>query len=535
MNTRLYRFVKPLFLTMSILAAACTTDVESDEQLPLSDGMGRIKLTLCTPESNPDLTRAVNVDPWEEPDHDWEVMHSYRVLICNTQNKVVQIITSDNPTMTAVNDENRPYAYKQTEEIVSEPLPAGDYYIYATANYNDGYDVGQTVNLDRTEKFPNGYSATSEDYFGEQRNIPMTGKLTQDDNKTLKPVTVVSYQQTDAGVLTVWRVMAKLQFEFVNESTEKIRIKGIEVDPINKVSSSGPGVFLFSKDVLTSIRNLAPGANPPSGQEGITLPTNARSDMGPVRHEPATPLELAAVNDGDTDEGNIFFYVNESDATFTTTENQYSLRFRVQRAKVDNPTSDDDWYDEEYRYGLTTQHDLSENGTYGGYNGGFNVIRRNDWIHIPVRLTDWQFRLEPIPFVPIAGYPAATLSSDGLTATFNTGGPIILQPFFKKRGDPTWRDFSNPDITFAVESWDASITWKNSDGEKVWQEGTQKKIIKLPFKWDPDSQCIYGELNNDMPAGTYMTTLTLKVKLGKTTETQYIYTFSCNIILKSES
>ena len=63
---------------------------------------------------------------------------------------------------------------------------------------------------------------------------------------------------------------------------------------------------------------------------------------------------------------------------------------------------------------------------------------------------------------------------------------------------------------------------------------TQKKIIKLPFKWDPDSQCIYGELNNDMPAGTYMTTLTLKVKLGKTTETQYIYTFSCNIILKSE-
>ena len=120
--------------------------------------------------------------------------------------------------------------------------------------------------------------------------------------------------------------------------------------------------------------------------------------MGTVRYQPATiPLTLAAKNDGNTeDEGTFFFYVNETDATFTTTENQLSLRFKVQRQRADNQ-----WYDEEIRYGVTTHYG---NGNTG--QDGFNVIRRNDWIHIPIHLTDWQFRIEPLAFVPIAGYPA---------------------------------------------------------------------------------------------------------------------------------
>ena len=223
-------------------------------------------------------------------------------------------------------------------------------------------------------------------------------------------------------------------------------------------------------------------------------------------------MELEAKNDGTSDEGTIFFYVNESDATFTTTENQFSIRFKIQRQKADGS-----WYDDEIRYGMTTPY---IDGRTGG--DGFNVIRRNDWIHIPVVLTDWQLRIEPLAFVPIAGYPATTLSSDGLTATFSTGGMIALQPFVKKYSDNTWRDFSDPEVTFV------SISWKNSDGDNV---SGDDKIIKSPFVYDSTSRCIIGELNNAKAGGGKKTTFVVNVKLGPSSGSQYDYSFTFNVVL----
>ena len=552
------RIVKHIFHNLALLAAmlfmvACSEEVTPKGE-PLPEGMGRIRITLQTPDKT---TRAVNEPndgpghefPWETPDHDWEKLQTFRIFICDASNKIVQIIEGDKDDLTPVEGTQDTYPYKQSAEILSGPLPEGTYYIYATANYADGYNVDDEINLERTEKFPFGLSETggnysnTEDYpngipFGAQRDIPMTGKLIKDDG-SIKPVGVSNGTTVDAGIIRVWRVMAKLQFKFVNESTEKIKILGIEMDPINLASSSGPGVYLFSKDKLESVADLAPGATPPTGQEGITLPTSARNDMGPVRYEPTTPLQLDAKNDGDSDEGNIFFYINESDATFTTTDNQYSLRFKIAREK-----SAGEWYADEFRYGVTTHHDLSNSGPYGGTNGGFNVIRRNDWIHIPVTLTDWQLRIEPIAFVPIAGYPAKTVSSDGLTATFSTGGIIALQPFVKKYSDATWRDFSDPEITYGMgrevkendvvdvdASWVASIHWKNNDGDTQSGDG---KIVKKPFTYDATSHCIIGELNQALVGHNYMTTFTIEVTLGPKSDStkQYGYSFTFNVVLQ---
>lgn len=250
-------------------------------------------------------------------------------------------------------------------------------------------------------------------------------------------------------------------------------------------------------------------------REKITLPTAALTDVGPVTYTPASSEQSIAGSGGTR---SIYFYVNETDASFTTTSNQLSLRFKIQRW---NSTTNQ-WYDDEIRYGVTIQHDLTENGVYGGERGGFNVIRRNDWIHIPVVLRDWQFRIEPLAFVPIAGYPATTLSSDGLTATFSTGGPIILQPFAQKNNDGTWRDFSDPEVTFV------SLTWKNSDGTNMSGDG---KIIEQAFAYDSDSKCIYGVLNNNLSSGTHKTTVTVNVKLGPS-GSQYDYSFTFNVVLQ---
>ena len=519
--------VKRLFYYMTLLVAvlltACSSDETIDTEQPLPEGMGCIRLTICTPENaGGSTTRAVNATPWEDPDHEWEKLQTFRIFICKkSNNEVVQIISGDKSQLTDAT--TLPSTYKSAT-VTSQPLEAGSYYVYATANYADGYSVGDTFDPNETVKFANGYSATSADYFGDQKDIPMTGKLTTTPGgNNLREVGVANGIPTDVTdtPLTLWRVMGKMQFYFTNESKEKIRIKGIEVDPLNLASSSGPGIYLFSKDVLTSTANLAAGATPPTGQEGLTLPPapsgenmkSAREDVGAFRYEPATALELDATNGT----GTLFFYVNESDGTFTVTENQLSLRFKIQRQ---NPTTSE-WYDDELRYGVTTQHDLINSGDYGGYNGGFNVIRRNDWIHIPVVLTDWQFRIEPLAFVPIAGYPAMLLSNDALTATFSTGGYIILQPFVKKYSDATWRDFSNPDVTFV------SVTWKNSDGTN---ESGNGKIVKTAFTYDSVNHCLVGELNNNL-SGSHKTTLTVNVKLGPT-GSQYDYSFTFNVILQ---
>ncbi|MCR5644072.1 MAG: hypothetical protein K6G32_12165 [Prevotella sp.] len=683
---RLSYFIYHLSFSVALLAAgllsACSndSDVTTDEQ-PLPEGMGRIRITICTPEANPDLTRAVGDPVWEDPDHDWEKLHSFRILIFDNTYKLVDIIERTNPTMSASSPDP---SYQQSATVKSDALIAGTYYIYATANYADGFVEGNQYTLseitDKTISITNGYSET---------NIPMSGKLNA-------AVDVINSGETDAGTITVWRAVGKIQFEFFNETTQKITIKGIEVDPINQASVTDGGIFLFSKDVLTSEVNLKaptftdvasnvtatwalhetmqtegtvsapsyfsqaqlswgpklestgkintndnsktlqkfkaiekvsghdedaaiifavkPNAgytftpkklsfsscrggtdggyfdvvtvcngtttkvntqaehpsryNGENGNQtapfitdyeynlssattagvfyvmiylynldqnkeyafsdvvitgdvkstdgstgvGITLPAAALTDVGPVFYTPSTAFELNAGEGYDATTNptkKLFFYVNETDASYTTKNNQFSLRFKIQRG---------DGSEEEIRYGMTTPY---IDGLTGG--NGFNVIRRNDWIHIPIHITDWQLRIEPLAFVPIAGYPATTVSSDGLNATFSTGGMIALQPFIKKYTDSTWRDFGDSEVTFA------SVTWKNSDGTDVSGDG---KIVKTAFAYDYVTKCIIGELNQAKVGSNAKTTMTVNIDLGKSPDPVYHYSFSFNVILQ---
>ena len=264
--------------------------------------------------------------------------------------------------------------------------------------------------------------------------------------------------------------------------------------------------FALSDVVITGIatQNIA-GA---TATEGVTLPSGALTDVGTFEYQPSSALELAA---GANTHTPFFFYVNETDATFTTTNNQLSLRFKIQRWNA----ATSQWNDDEIRYGVTTHYG---DGTTG--HDGFNVIRRNDWIHIPVVLTDWQFRIEPLAFVPIAGYPATTVSSDGLTATFSTGGMIALQPFVKKYDENTWRSFGDPEIS------DISISWKNQSGSE--------NLVTTPFIYDPVTKSIIGELNNNLGAGTYKTSITVNATLGPTNDAtkQYPYSYTFNVVLQ---
>ena len=696
------KMVKRLIYYMSLLAAVllsgCASDEMTDIEQPLPEGMGRLRVTLCAPE-NATTTRGVNVVPWEDPDHAWEQLKTFRILICTesaTAGKydVVDVISGTGSELTEVahtdgGNVGTPNSLSSTHKsgtFTSNPLEPGAYYIFAVGNftnseYADKFAIGKTIDPEETVKYANGYSET---------DIRMTGRIASS-------VTVTAGVENPCTI-SIWRVLAKMQFYFTNQSDTKIRIKSVEVEPLNNIASgddAGKGlIYLFSKDNLESEKNLKPntaGASkidkgvtatwalhdnetittplngiisetslltsaqlalgskltatgsvtaedeaktklqkfkttenienkdeasvitltvtPKSGlsfkptdlsftasrvgtdggkiavvagsttlaenqqparyngkgglheppfitkynykltsaattapfvikiylyglnkkeiafsdvvitgiatqdisvasaatdaTDGVTLPSGAMNGVRAFEYLPSSPLVLAA---GATTHDPFFFYVNETDKSFTTINNQLSLRFKIQRW---NATTNS-WYDDEIRYGVTTHYG---DGTTG--HDGFNVIRRNDWIHIPVVLTDWQFRVEPLAFVPIAGYPATTVSSDGLTATFSTGGMIALQPFIKKYSEETWRSFDihDPDIS------DISISWKSqSDSES---------LVTTPFIYDPVTKSIIGELNNNLGAGTYKTSITVNATLDS-----YPYSFTFNVWLK---
>ena len=509
MTTKTFFLHMASWLAAALLTAACTDEpgLGGTAQQPLPEGYGRLQLTIATPEDV--LTRAVDTtNPWLEGSDDERAIKSYYLLICNGTS-VQQVVRGGTTALDAHDATN--HRYPTHDYVQSQPIAPGtyNYTFYCLANFTTamltqiGLAVDASGNITSTA-LPTGF----EDKTLRLANIslpdegmPMTGKLSAPgiEIKAGEAVTI-------ADPLVLWRMLAKLEFKFENESGSKVKVKGIEVEPINQASTAGPGIYVFSKDELTSVANLA------AGSSGITLPSGATADVGSVKYEPATALELAAKNAGTTDEGTLFFYVNETDGTFTTTNNQFSIRVKIARQKTES-----EWYDDELRYGVTTHYG---DGTAG--QNGFNVIRRNDWIHIPIHLTDWQLRVEPLAFVPIGGYPATMLSSDALTATFSTGGMIALQPFIKKYTDSTWRDFDDTEVTLV------SISWKNSDGTDVSGTG---KIVKTAFAYDPVNKCIIGELNNSLASGTHQTTITLNVKLGPT-GSQYDYSFTFNVVLQ---
>lgn len=675
-------------LLVTLLAISCADDDrQAADAIP--DGYGKLTITISTPEAA--KTRAVSTsEPWLQGTTDERAIKSYHLLVCNGTT-IMQAI-SGGETELGDHDNANNY-FPSTGTITTDILPVGTYNFtfYCLANFTSemltatGLTIsnGKVTDTELPANFEtkvmqpiaNGIVAVP------TRGLPMTGKLTQNSVSIARRTTT-----TINDPIILWRMMAKLEFDFTNETSQQVNILGIEVEPINQATAANSGVYLISQDNLSSINDLVPlfpsgatksasatwaldaaptqgvaasvsmggvfastalswgskvsvptenptmqtydrtytlrkfsvnnntssrdneavitlkvtpaagmsftpknisfkacrgatdggkfdveagnatlatGVTPPryngtggssglqeppfykeysyaisgtattgeytvkiylynlnnkeygfrdiviSGdvtnntgstlQEYITLPSAALTDVGAVSYEPSTAKTITA--NGGT--GALFFYVNETDATFTTTENQFSVRFKIQRQNGSG------WYDDEIRFGLTTPY---IDGNTGG--NGFNVIRRNDWIHIPVHIRDWQFRIEPVAFVPIAGYPATMLSSDALTATFSTGGYIILQPFAQKNNDGTWRDFSDSEVTFV------SMT----------ATGDTQMFDSAPA-YDATTQRITGIIKNNLNTGTYKTTLTVKVKLGPS-GSQQDYSFTCNVVLQ---
>lgn len=440
----LFRYI----LTFTAAALLCTACSESDEFQapkggPIPEGYGRLTLNVGTPETF--ATRAVNEEtPWLEGTAEERAIKSYYLLICDGQN-IVQAISG---ALAEGTHQGAPdNYYLEGTPIQSKVLPVGEYTytFYCLANFTEemveqaGLTLvnGQITSATLPEDFDTKNVRPQNSATIPEGGIPMSGKL-ENQKVTITSGTVFTVKDP----LILWRMLAKLEFQFKNDNKFPVRVLGIEVEPINLASVENGGVKLLQND-MNQLTNLLPNA------QNFRYPEDAKTNVGNYEAKNGNNplLELPG---GQTQRTSYSIYVNETNATITANQNQYSVRFKLQRAQNEQGTA---WYDSEFRLGLTTQFETT------GTKNGFNIIRRNDWIHIPVTITPWEFHMEVISFPPIGGYAAHVVSPDALSTTFNTGGYITLKPLFRTGPDMPWADLNSADVKFQLGEY----TKKNAD------------------------------------------------------------------------
>ncbi|MBQ9232036.1 MAG: hypothetical protein IJ190_12810 [Prevotella sp.] len=502
----LFRHI-PLLLTVALFAVACANDTAGEED-PIPEGYGRLALTIATPET---VMRGVGTPAWLEGTPEERAINRYVLLMCNGTS-ILQVFTND-PAITWGGHDATNHYYPSTTTFTSDNIPTGNYTLtfYCLANFTDA----MLTDVFGSTTIGNALPSNFEDKAVKMSNtatlptggIPMSGTLVEN-------VTILPQQTTTiTDKLILWRMMAKMEFDFINESAQSMEILGIEIEPVNDGTVGTP--LIQSADLSSEDNDL---------HGGIKVVEGVQNKSWKIESAASDPHLVNVLAKSGSTNGTATYtvYLNETDASYTAVNNQFSLRFKVRRGGTVT----------EYRYAITLPY-------ISGTSDGFNVIRRNDWIKIPIHFTDWQFQIEALPFPPIAGFQARMVTADAQSITFNSGGYITLAPRFRKSDDPegTWRGLEDADITLDLPTAEDSYT---TDGNKVsWIDGTsntglvlegdlnilEQRLVKLP------SGDIVGKLTNEEEYGTV--TVTLKVKLGS--DPKYEYQFTYNIIKKKTS
>ena len=85
------RIIYYITLLAIVLLSACSENETVDNEQTLPEGMGRIRISICSPENSSTQTRNVGNPAWEDPDHNWEKLQSVRIIICKAANGMMKL------------------------------------------------------------------------------------------------------------------------------------------------------------------------------------------------------------------------------------------------------------------------------------------------------------------------------------------------------------------------------------------------------------------------------------------------------------
>ena len=355
------------------------------------------------------------------------------------------------------------------EETFSCDLPAGTYSVYAFANLNPSDLVKADNSVFDIEDNADWESALLKqglklNLWGKDKNVPMSGFL---ENIT------VSNRIEELFSIEVVRMVAKIEFQFINPTSTDITVESVSLDPITKTQVS---LFPDYSVLATGAYTERIGADYEKIEYSFT-----ESEKG-VSANTSSPKS-------------IYFYCNES-LSKRANEGRFTVGLKTKRGGQEA-------YDQ---YNVTS--DIK------GY------INRNDWIVIPITLSDYAVKVNALFYPPIGGYPAIQSKTDidgAYYFTFGTQGEFSINPYVV-------------DLSKGPNAYLPANRYTIEIGEIGYVEGSENMFTETPTLSTVTREII-GTLGE--AEGTACIPLTIKVKDGGTSDKETVYSRVIYIIRKN--
>ena len=354
-------------------------------------------------------TRAATGVP-ETTTIDDELIHSWWVVFVNNAGNVQKIV--DRPVGLTTYVE---------EEKVELDIPVGTYTLYAFANISKS-DLNTKTGLTFTEgaacpaDIDSKTFALTNGYTGE---IPMTGKQS----------VAVTGRANQTFSIEVVRMLAKMEMQYSNKSTKALSINSLSIKQVQKTPVSLLPNYTWLDDGWP-FANLSTATTYPRSYNGSPLPV----------------ISLDAKGGSKTNESDIF-YMMESQADYAAPSQSYLMTLNV------------------------TRNGATDNLYFTLDKTKIQTIYRNDYVIVPLTITDFIVGLDAHFYPPIGGYPAVITEDkdkDEFYVTFKTQGDFEIMPTVYNASTrtnvyyPKW-DYSSTTVTVS----DPDNIFESSRGGKL--------------------------------------------------------------------
>lgn len=436
------KMIKTIHTALILMVLAFMTACSTDSADPIQGDSGgdnqgdkvTVHMTLSTASSSG--TRATL---WNEG-VDAENMKSWVVAFVK-DGKVVSFAENTNVSE----------GHRIKDEVTIKDLPKEEatYQVYSFANLTPselGISKDAEVNFDiiKWKMNGNGFDVNDPNCTG----IPMSNK---------QEVTINAEGKPNITNLWVVRMLAKVTLKFKNPSSTPLVINDITLNDVTSNPSTG-----VNKEgnimLLPNHSDASSGANNDQVPCVPNLVEQAATES--YTYTLSSPKTIAA-NTSYTEENEVSFYVNESEAGNTS---KYFIINLNTSAGVKRYALFKDW----------------------------TTIARNDHHILPISLDDYKLKFDVQSFTAIGLYPSIT--DDGTTLSYTCYYPeeeFHIQPIVVKADDS--KVSGNIDYT--------NVKWEliQEDGmtDATAAEDNAKKVFKILPKWDATTGYFEGTFNDD--------------------------------------
>ena len=429
-----------LVLTMLATFTACSSDDSTMSDNP--DGGSKngftIHLKLSTAASGSigqaaHHSRALTPD-WE-PGFDVENMKSWFVVL-TLGDKVVQTIEK-----TQVDAQ-----HAKEDEVTLENVEPGTYQVYSFANI-DKTQLGKLTSGSTVDFMNKKYKMNGNGFDATISGIPMSNEQT---------LTVKQDGTTDKNKLWVVRMLAKVTLQFKNPSATPLVINDITISDITKNSkdnANADNIMLLPKhsDASSGADNDEVACTP-------NLVGQAATDS--YTYPLSSPKTIAANTSDYTEENEVSFYVNESEAG--NTSKYFIINLNTSKGVK--------------RYALFQD---------------WTTIARNDHHILPISLDDYKLKFDVQSFTAIGLYPS--IKDNGTTLSYTCYYPeeeFHIQPKVVK-GDDT-------NVSGTIDY--NNVKWElipEGMADATAAETNAKLVFKTLPSWNTTTGYFEGTFNDD--------------------------------------